>query len=336
MCPCNNINLKWLYDRPTDLLWADKVILTQNEWKMIISSSKSAEDRASKMIFERLQAEGLIQIIPDTIITPGRAESILQNIDNDLHCMGDLLSVSENEEESLLQIGKYSYCIPFLWSLYAAIDISRIVNASFSLDPIEIAYLMALIPRKFQREIQAGRNLAMDEVLSLYLPTVKLGHPYLSDSKAGRCKDCMHEKECSSGYMKEIEKQLDVIVNLRQYDEIRLTCEVMDKICDRSLERDHVLTGEELWGDLQEEAHKTEKVIRAKLPKIHLWSRISSYVSIGFSAASFLNPLFSVGAAISAIANQGLTTIEEKERKETSWVNFVNHPEDVLSRTPGI
>lgn len=189
---------------------------------------------------------------------------------------------------------------------------------------------MALIPRKYNKEISAGRNLAIDEVLSLYLPSIELGHSYLIDSERGLCSKCDHEKGCSDNYLIHIEKQLESILTLRQYDEIRLTCEIMDRICERSMMQGHVLTGDELWDDLQEEAKKTEKNIKRKLHKIKRWRKISSYVSIGLGAASFLNPLLGAGAAIPAVASQWLSSFEDNLKKESSWVNFVSNPEMVL------
>lgn len=336
MCPCNNINLGWLFERPSDLLWADKILMTNNEWGEIVNPKENAYDCAAKMIFERLQAEGLIQFIPDTIITPPRAESLLHSIESDLQLMEDLFSVTEYKKETFLQMGKYSYCVPSLWTLYAAIDISQSVNASFSLTSYELAYLMALIPRKFDKEIKAGRNLAIDEVLSLYLPSTELGHPYLFDSARGRCNDCARKDRCSGSYIAEIEKQLESILHIRQYDEVRMTCEVMDKICERSMESGHVLTGTELWDDLQEESKKVSRENRKKLSKINMWSRVSAYATIGLSAAGFLNPALGLGSTITAIAREALSSYEKRIRKETSWVNFVNNPEAVLAQEPNI
>lgn len=332
MCLCDNINLGWLFERPTDLLWADKIVVTQNEWDVLHSEKDSAMGKASKLIFERLYAEGLVNIIPDTVISPSRAESILDNIENDLSFIKDLYKESQNEHDPVMKMGQYHFCVPSLWTLYAAIEISWYYNASFSLNQDELAYLMALIPRKYKNEILAGRNMAIDEVLDLYLPSVKLGHEYIFDSERGRCGECINYEDCSTSYLLQIEKQLELILKLRQYDEIRMTCEVMDKICERSASYGHVLTGEELWDDLQEEAARTEKKTRQKLSKIKLWNKISTFVSIGLGAASFLNPLMGLGAAIPAIASQCLSSYSENTKKETSWVNFVNNPESVLKR----
>ena len=113
-----------------------------------------------------------------------------------------------------------------------------------------------------------------------------------------------------------------------------MTCEVMDKICERSVQQGHVLTGEELWDDLHEEAEKTELIIKRKLSKIKKWSKISSYVSIGLGAASFLHPIIAVSAAVPVLTGKLLSSYEEKKRRETSWVNFVNNPEAVLGSRP--
>lgn len=133
MCLCSNINFGWLFNRPTDLLWADKVVLTQNEWKVIIEDNNSAMGKATRIIFERLQAEGLVQIISDAVISPSRAEVILKNIETDLEFIEDLYTESENEHDPILKMGQYQFCVPRLWTLYAAIELSWLYNASFSL-----------------------------------------------------------------------------------------------------------------------------------------------------------------------------------------------------------
>ena len=89
MCSCCDINLEWLYQRPSDLLWADKVVVTQAEWDLIVSDTDTATRKATKLVFERLQAEGLVQIISDAVISPSRAEVILKNIEADLEYIED-------------------------------------------------------------------------------------------------------------------------------------------------------------------------------------------------------------------------------------------------------
>lgn len=332
MCSCDNINTGWLFNRPTDLLWADKIIITQNEWNVVASRDTDAVEKAVKLFFETLKAEGLIQIIPDSIISQSRSESILKNLESDLLLIEDLYTIPDKENDPIMRMGQYHFCVPSLWTLYAAIEISREYNASFSLEHDELAYLSALIPRKYDKEIKAGRNIAMDEVLSLFLPSVKLGHDFLwsSTRKTKSCQECSHMKNCSDSYLSIIEGQMEYLLKLRQLDEIRMTCETMDRICERSIEKGVVLSGDELWDDIQEEADKVGAITRKKLKKVNTWKKVSTYVSIGLSASSFLNPIIGATAAIPAIAGQVLSSVEDNMKKETSWVNFVNNPEDFL------
>lgn len=330
MCPCHNINYEWLFTRPSDLLWADKLIVTRNEWKEIVDGDETAIQKAVKLVFERLEAEGMVRIISDTVISKTRAESLLESIESDLSLIDGLYTKPDDENDPVFKLGEAHFCIPSLWTLYAAIELSGIYNACFSLKQSELAYLTTLIPMKYKKDILAGRNVAIDGVLDLYLPSLELGHSYLVDSADDKCLSCSHHTECSGGYLKQIEKQLDRIITLRQYDEIRMTCEVMDKICERSSALGHVLTGDELWDDLREEASKKARMLKKRLPQIKLWSKISSYVSVGVGAASFLNPAIGVGAAISGAAGMMLASYAGTMQKETSWVNFVNDPDSVL------
>ena len=333
MCSCSNVNTEWLFERPSDLLWVDKIIMTQNEWNVITGVDvKTAFEKASKLIFERLYTEGIVQIIPDTVISKSRAELILENIETDLKYIEDLYKESNCENDPVMTMGNFHFCIPSLWTLYAAIELSMNYGANFSMSKDELAYLLALLPRKYAREIHVGQKKAIDEVLNLYLPSVELGNSYLYDSEKGRCPKCVHLDKCSSSFLIQIEKQLDTIIRFRQYDEIRMTCEVMDKLCERSIMQGHVLTGEELWGDLQEEANKTGRILKRNLPTVKWWRKISTYATIGLGAASFLNPIIGVASAIPALAGQLLADYEERQKKESSWINFVNNPESIYKQ----
>lgn len=332
ICNCKEVNVNWIYDQPTNLLWVDKIIVTRNEWNELISNGRSSLARANKLIFERLDSEGLIEVIPDSIISLNRAESILDTIESDLTLLEDLYTTSNKENDPTMRMGQYCFCVPSLWTLYAAIEISRIYDASFSLRPEELAYLMALIPRKYNKQILEGRNVAMDEVLSLYLPTVELGHDYVFHTSHRKCPTCKRSRECKDQYLSVIERQLEFILSLRKHDEICMTCEVMDRICERSAMNGVVLTGDELWSDLLEEAKTTTLNARKRMSKVKLWSRIATYVSIGLGAASFLSPVLGATAAIPALASHYLGSKGESIAHETSWVNFVNNPETVLNK----
>lgn len=49
-------------------------------------------------------------------------------------------------------------------------------------------------------------------------------------------------------------------------------------------------------------------------------------------AASFFLPELAIRAAIPKVSREILSSCEEKMKKESSWVSFVNNPESILNR----
>lgn len=43
ICECNNVNFDWIFSQSTDLLWADNIIITENEMTVVkdLSSATS-------------------------------------------------------------------------------------------------------------------------------------------------------------------------------------------------------------------------------------------------------------------------------------------------------
>lgn len=338
MCSCNNVNFDWLFSQSTDLLWADNVIVTENEMSVIKDQRQvHTYMKAVDIIFAKLFDAGFVKVISDSEINPGTAEELANRLTDDLDLLSDIIEESNDERDPIMSIGKSYFCFPSLWTFYASIYLSFYYNANFSLSNNELAFLKELIPRKYGNYIaETGAKIAMEEVLGLYLPELTIGHPYLFEDKETRCGSCTHNNNCKDAYLNEIEKQVDKILAYRQYDEIRQLCEVLDKLCARKSSYDTILTGDELWSDLQEEAKLQERKAHKVLRQINRWRKISTYVSIGLGAASFFSPYFGLSASIPAATSQFLSDKEGKIKKDTSWINFVSNPELVLNSRPCI
>lgn len=336
MCQCSNVNFGWLFSNPTDLLWADSIILTKNEWQQITDNNDESPFMKSVVhVFQRLNDKGLVSIISDREIDKDLANSLHDALIADLDLMSDMIVDDDSSGETMMKIGEYSYCIPALWTLYASMYLSYIHNASFSMTSEEYAYMSKLLPRKYYQEIQCGRNIAVEEVLSLYLPKMELWHPIIVDKERGNCDQCMHLNNCNDSYLHIIDKQLDRILEIRSYDEIRMTCDVLDKICERNASLGTVLTGDELWKDLQDEASAIERKARKTIKKINTWQKVSTVASIGFGVSAFFAPVLGIAAAaVPAVTGSVLTDMSKKLEKDMSWVNFVNNPEGTLSNKP--
>ena len=334
ICPCSNLDFSWAFMTPSNLLWMDKLIVTE-EIKDLIENNytRNAEEMAINIIFQKLEDAGIVDVVKNKF-DASTGERLMQDVSSDFDLIKDQLEIKTSgrgkDKQTDYYIGNYHYCLPSLWTLYAAIYISYDLNASFYLTEREYSYLAKLIPKKYGRTLPTGGNAAIEEVLQLYLPNLFVGHSYLFCDHKEYCEQCVHESHCKDIFLHDIEKQMDTVLSYRQYDEVRRTCEVMDKICERSRNAGKVLTGMELWNDLIEEANIVKKKSIHALKNIKTWSRISTAVSIGFTAMSFLNPVLGATSAVGIAASHGLAEKEKAINKDLNWVNFINRPEKIL------
>lgn len=335
ICSCDYVNFSWMFSHSSNLIWTDNILITGNEMSVVKnSSSHDPYMKAVDIVLTMLQDTGMVKMIPDAEISQDIAGMITDRLLEDLSLLSDMIHVSDNENDPIMSIGDAHFCFPTLWSFYASVYLSFFHDASFSLTRDELVFLNTLIPQKYGKYIEGtGARIAMEEVLSLYLPSIQVGHRYLFESKE-KCSTCGNNLRCQDGYLLEIEKQVKAVLEYRQYDEIRQLCNVLDKLCERNSSYDSILTGTELWDDLQDEAKKQENKVRQVLKNISKWQKLSTYASIGLGAASFINPVLGASAAITSVASYILAEKEKRIKKDSSWINFVFNPDQVLKNRP--
>ncbi len=335
ICPCSNLDFSWAFNTPSNILWMDKLIVTREINDLIENDyTRRAEERAIKIIFQKLKDAGIVEIIENKFDKKA-GERLMLDVSSDFDLVKDQLEVRMagrgKKKQADYYIGDYHYCLPSLWTLYAAIQISYEQNASFYLTEREYCYLSKLIPIKYGRTLSPGCNAAIEEVLQLYLPNLFVGHSYLFCDHKKYCNQCLHKKQCKDSFLLDIEKQMDLVLSYRQYDEVRRTCDVMDKLCERSMMSGKILNGTELLDDLIAEAEKVKKESMRALKNIKTWSKITTAVSIGFNALTFINPIFGLASAVDRAASYSLSEKKESIQKNLNWVSFINRPERLLS-----
>jgi len=335
ICPCSNLDFSWAFNTPSNMLWMDKLIVTREINDLIDKDyTRNPEQKAVNIIFNKLKDAGIVEIVKNRF-DEKNGERLMQDVSSDFDLVKDQLEVRMTcrgkKKQADYYIGDYHYCLPSLWTLYAAIQISYEQNASFYLTEREYCYLSKLIPIKYGRTLSPGCNAAIEEVLQLYLPNLFVGHSYLFCDHKQYCNQCIHENQCKDSFLFDIEKQMDIVLSYRQYDEVRRTCEVMDKLCERSMMSGKILNGTELYDDLIDEAEKMKKDSVRALKNIKTWSKITTLISIGFDALSFINPFIVLASAAGHAISFGLSEKEKNMQKSLNWVSFINRPERLLT-----
>lgn len=329
-CPCVNMNFNWIFENPTNFLWVDKVILTQGMWNIITGTGSlgfieetkhDSFSRAVRHIYGILNEVGIVKVISDNSITKKAGDNLYKQMQADIDLLGD----SVKDHSSQMKIGRYCYCPPKLWALYAALYLSRNNNACFMLNPSEMAFLKKVLPLKMGKQVRvSSSNTAINEVLNIKLPTFELWHPFLADS-SNKCSKCKNEKRCKDEYLSVIEKQIFALLDYRERDEIKQLCQLMDRICSKRFKEEYEIDPKDLLHEISVEKIKVQRKLNTIYKNIDRWKNVVMTISAGlylggFFGNGFMSAVGGVGLLATDVVGKNLKQIEKKY----SWVNVFN------------
>jgi len=344
-CQACNLNYSWLFDSSLNLLLVDKIVVTQSIWNVLMKkpkeikkddvfTEKGSEIRFQaiiKRVYEILQNVGLIEIIDGNKITENDSDIIYKQIEEDI----DLLygnKLIKTEDKHLYYIGKYGYCIPKLWTLYASLLFSRRTNYNFSIEDEDFIYLNTLLPLKLNNEVFVGRRYtAINQVLELFLPEINIWPTFLFEKK-DRCQVCKNLKECNDTYLISMEKNLLNLLRHRERDEIIELGNVVERICDEKFKRAYEIAPLDVVRELNIEAvkiqHKLNKVYKNVNKCSKLIVTISSCISLGLL---FKNPqVATIFGGVAAVTSHFSEQINKYYQEKYQWVNFINQHSNKL------
>ena len=328
-CICTNMDFSWILN-PTNFLWVDNVIVTESMWSIITGTGKlgfvektkkGPFSKTVRLIYSILNDVGIVKVISDNSITQDDGVFILNKIEEDLEQLGD----SVKEQGDFMKIGRYCYCPPELWTLYAALYLSRNNNACFMLNQSEISFLKKLLPLKMDKQVRiASSTNAINEVLSMKLPSFELGHHYIADS-ANKCNQCVNEGKCKEEYLSVIEKQIFKLLEYRERDEIKQLCLIMDRICSERFKDEYEIDPKDLLHEINVEKVKVQRKLNTTYKNIERWKNIVMTISAGLSMGGFfgngtLSAVGGMGLLATNVISSNISQIEKKHR----WVNLFN------------
>ena len=142
-CLACNIDMSWLYNTPSKLLWIDKIVMTEHLWNLLVSSKKSEYkamqnsnsfqidlmNKTEKLVFEILDSVGLIERINDKFVSEDNYEIIYKQIDYDFTLL-QKMDLIKTTDSHIYSIGDCKFCVPKLWTLYFALLASKRLNAN--------------------------------------------------------------------------------------------------------------------------------------------------------------------------------------------------------------
>lgn len=339
VCELCNLNYSWLFNTPSNLLWVDKIVVTKPIWDIISGKGDASEDKnandqgviihkSAKLAYEILNSVGLVEIVDSNEIGKEESDIIFNQIEEDLELL-QRQGVINRKDSHLYYIGENGYCQPALWTLYASLLYSRKNNCNFSLEEQELFYLRQLLRYKMNREVSVGRKAsAVNEVLEMYLPEVRIWPDYIFSDK-DRCETCRNMIKCNDSYLVHIEKRLFKLLQDREHDEILEFCQILDKICDEKFKEAYEISPQDLIKELNIEKVKIQQRIKNVYAKVGKWSKIITTISAGLSLGTiFGHPELTAIGGVGVFASQTVDKINDYYKSKYNWVNFVNKHND--------
>lgn len=334
-CESCNLNYSWLFNTPSNLLWIDKIVVTKSIWDIIMGKWDVLEEnhandhgliihKSAKLTYEILNSVGLVEIVDSNEIGEEESDIIYKQIEEDLEFLQSK-GVINRKDGHLYYIGENGYCQPALWTLYASLVYSRKNNCNFTLEEQELFYLRKLLHFKMNRDVPVSRKAsAVNEVLEMYLPEVRIWPDYVFSAK-DRCEKCRNMIKCNDSYLIHIEKRLFKLLQDRERDEIIEFCQVLDKICDEKFKNAYEISPQDLIRELNIEKVKTQQRLNNFYTKVGKWSKIITTISAGLSLGTiFGHPELSAVGGVGVFASQTVDKVNDYYKGKYSWVNFVN------------
>lgn len=334
-CQSCNLNYSWLFNTPSNLLWVDKIVVTKPIWNIIMGQWDASEEKSpidhglviqksAKLAYEILNSVGLVEIVDSNEIGEKESDIIFHQIEEDLEFLHSK-GVINRQDDHLYYIGENGYCQPALWTLYASLAYSRKNNCNFSLEEQELFYLRTLLYYKMNRDVSVSRKAsAVNEVLEMYLPEVRIWPDYLFSAK-DRCETCRNMIKCNDSYLVHIEKRLFNLLQDREHDEIIEFCQILDKICDEKFKETYEISPQDLIKELNIEKVKTQQKLKKIYSKVGKWSKIITTISAGLSLGTIFGyPELTAVGGIGVFASQTADKINDYYKGKYNWVNFVN------------
>jgi hypothetical protein len=333
ICQVCNYDYSWIFDHPSVILWADKIILT-DYIKSVINECQYPEknkplSKAIKMLFDILETYGQIDIknLSD-VLTPLNINQISTQVENDRLLLSrnfpEVVQLgNEQEVPGQLFIDKTEYCQAKIHSIYTGLLLARAWDASCLFTEYDHNYLkyrlgIDNVPKKSS----AGYLDTFNSIFSTYLPNLELIPHYAYGSQ---CKDCKKEKSCSDNFLNDLEKNALELISWRNYDEIIQIKKIIDKSIKR-YENASDIDPVEIKNYIREKKIKMNKLLNKTFPKIKRWSNLVAITSVPFAVAGLAanNSLLTITGASFVGGAEIVSNLTSLLESKLRWTGFLN------------
>lgn len=329
LCESCWMNYSWIYDNPSVLLWADKIIFPESSYNEQILANEKKSDGAVNLILNMAHENNIIELVDFGHLFENEGLDFLSEAKQDIHNIlkGFPSEVTKDEQhgsQAEIMIKDFPYCPEYVASINASTYIGEVLNASCLYSPHDYEFLK--YKNDYINKCDNRVKQVFTEIFSLSLPNEFLQHNYAFTSD-DMCKRCLKEMNCKNSYLSDIEKRMKNIIKIRNTDEMQRAKEELQKVIEAHKKYSNDFSPEEIKREFENVQIKINKKLKQTFPKIQRWTNLttiaSTAVAVGVAAAGDI-PLGGVVAAAIAGTHKVADEYMKYYTNKNKWVGFIN------------
>lgn len=328
ICDTCNMNLSWVINNPSIFLWADKIVIPEDAFRIQLEDNDNKFNKAVNLVLDIANDSKIIEAvnIRDTYTkVVGKEIERKSEIDikNILENFPEITKQMNQGVPGEFELNGMHYCGPYISSLNASLFLGQELNANCLFSEPDYNFLKYKYGIRNNELVYQFR--AFDDVFSCHLPNEMLIHNYaFVDEKT--CENCNKRIACEKTYLKDIEERTKQIILLRERDELYIAREELQKVIDKTEYINSIQYINEIKKEYEEKQMRINKNLKLIFPKVKRWTNITASISTAISVGNLMSGNMEVAAiaggisGLSKIVDEGMKYYESKN----SWVSFIN------------
>lgn len=290
LCQACNYDYEWLIEKPSSLIYADKIIVPPHIYDTIKAGSPLGKDerlgKSIQKIFEVAENFDLIEIkSPNHVITKEVSQKISEEMKFDCNLLKQYFpkTIKAGKSSSVpgqIFIEKTEFCDARLWSIYASLYLAKKWNAE-SLFSDEV-YTFCKYKFGLSNIVNQQSSItAFNKIFSTVIPENSIFTHYVFNNTAETsCTECKKLERCKKEYLSDIESRTHQYLELRDRDEIQQMKGVLNEIIGKVEKTKSVYSPQDIVDEFHSEELKIKRDLKKSFPKMERWSSLSLIASV--------------------------------------------------------
>lgn len=338
-CVNNITSIEWAYRNPSLLVWADEIMLSDIDYKAIMSGrahregSQFEENLAS--LIEMLKEEGIVRIFDARKTIPQISlDSVEQQVLSDLSRYGNTASTNETTDKVSpheIVTPEGHFCGVILEAMYTSLLLSRILGCTCVMDRGKASFAFSRFGNAYPMHSSAAE--VFNELYSIILPELDLHNGYRLFCSDAAMEKCAYGEKCSNEAKANLRRFVDDVLFMRDNE-----CIVGLKGLTRRIELKRGSETKTIRRAVLNDIRRANHRVESTYSSIKNWTKyIASCSAMAVSAMSTSpsEALIPVGgiAATAGLASTIVSRLEKKEewkllfreKMEASRLNKLKH-----------